>query len=63
MQTRAGGAAKVHEGTGVLAGEAQHDAGLEVTLHPPAVVKLRQPLRYQAQTQHACLSMFGFDFW
>ena len=47
--TGARGAAKVHEGPGVLAWETKHVSGLEVPVHPPAAVQLRQPLRNQTQ--------------
>ena len=48
-----GCAAKVHEGPGMAAGEAQHVAGLEVAVHPPAAVQRRQPLHNQTQCLHA----------
>ena len=60
MPTCAGGASKVHECPGVLAGEAQHVAGLEVEVRPPAAVQLRQPLCYQAQRLHASWRMYSF---
>ena len=60
-RTCACGTAKVHQCPRMLTREAQDVAGLEVAVHPPAAMQLRQPLRNQTERLHMICHQLRLD--